>query len=95
MTTEIEIALDNLERKYGSVRIFASNLMDWHGGQADPVYALASSLHAGNLDILMNEHLISDAISSLQQTMEDPGMNWNQIDDLEGIIDTLEYFLVR
>lgn len=67
---------------------FASHLLEFHSGQDDPVYAIGSSLFAGNFDVLNNTELVNDAIYNLELLKDD-----EYEDELDSLIDMLKSYL--
>lgn len=45
-------------------------IMNWHGGQNDPVYAVGSSLYADRAEYITKE-IVQDAIHNLNLTLRD------------------------
>lgn len=82
----------SLEDEYAIDPDMLETLMSWHGGQGSDVYALGSSLYAGNE---VPKSIAEGALWELERVFEDmKGKEDSEgYDELAGLIDRLSYWI--
>jgi hypothetical protein len=72
---------------------YASLLLQYHGGQSDPLYALGSSLIAGNTEVLLSASMLNSALGALERFSRSKGLSREAKGELSELIDTTNMLL--